>query len=111
MRRLFIEASAFTNQIASEGQETLITIQDELLARLESGPVIPGTGGIRKLRIPNSRQGNGKRGGYRVIYFDVPELKRTYLLGLYGKGEKADLSHKEITALKRLVDRVKQEVR
>lgn len=110
MRRLFIEASAFTKQIDVEGQETLILIQDELLERLESGTVIPGTGGIRKLRVSNARRGKGKRGGYRVVYFDIPELKRLYLLGLYGKGEKADLSHEDKRGLKWLVDCVKREV-
>jgi mRNA-degrading endonuclease RelE of RelBE toxin-antitoxin system len=111
MRRLFIEASVFTKKVDTEGRETLLAIQGELLERLESSPVIPGTGGLRKLRVSNASKGKGKRGGYRVIYLDLPEVERTYLLGLYGKGEKADLSQDEKKILKGLVERLKREVR
>jgi len=111
MRRLFIEASAFTKKVDAEGRETLLTIQGELLDRLESSPVIPGTGGLRKLRVSDASKGKGKRGGYRVIYLDLPEVKRTFLLGLYGKGEKADLSQDEKKVLKGLVERIKREAR
>lgn len=111
MRRLFVETSAFTKKVDGEGRETLLLIQGELLDRLESSPVIPGTGGLRKLRVSNEAKGKGKRGGYRVIYLDLPEVKRTYLLGLYGKGEKADLSQDEKKVLKGLVERIKREAR
>jgi RelE toxin of RelE / RelB toxin-antitoxin system len=64
------------------------------------GDVIPGTGGLRKVRI--GRSGSGKRGGARVIYYyhhvDVP----IFLLALYAKNEKADLTaaeKKEFAAL------------
>jgi hypothetical protein len=54
------------------------------------GDVIPGTGGLRKVRI--GRGDSGKRGGARVIYYfhdsDVP----IFLLALYAKNEKADLT-------------------
>lgn len=89
----------------------LLLIQGELLERLESSPVIPGTGGLRKLRVSDAGRGKGKRGGYRVIYLDIPEMKRTYLLGLYGKGDKADLSQDEKKVLKGLVERLKREAR
>jgi hypothetical protein len=57
------------------------------------GDVIPGTGGLRKLRVGLS--GGGKRGGARVIYYfynaDVPIL----LMALYAKNEKADLNERD----------------
>ena len=57
------------------------------------GDVIPGTGGLRKLRVGLS--GSGKRGGARVIYYfynaDVPVL----LMAIYAKNEKADLSERD----------------
>jgi hypothetical protein len=67
------------------------------------GDLIPGTGGLRKIRIGKS--GRGKRGGARVIYYfysvDFPLL----LLGLYAKNEKADLTARE---KKKLIDAVKE---
>lgn len=67
------------------------------------GDVIPGTGGLRKVRIGQGER--GKRGGARVIYYfysaDFPLL----LLGLYAKNEKSDLSARE---KKKLVDAVKE---
>src|SRR5712671_2166390 len=57
------------------------------------GDVIPGTGGLRKVRI--GRGGSGKRGGARVVYYfhsvDLP----IFLLALYAKNEKSDLTAAE----------------
>jgi hypothetical protein len=109
MRRVFVETSAFSKTVDEEGRETLLLIQEELLRRLESGPVITGTGGLRKLRVSDAGRGKGKRGGYRVIYLDIPEMGRTYLLGLYDKNEKTDISHEEKRVLKSLVEKIKRE--
>src|SRR5687767_13254374 len=57
------------------------------------GDVIPGTGGLRKVRV--GRGGSGKRGGVRIVYyFHDPEMP-IYLLALYAKNEKSDLSASE----------------
>lgn len=111
MRRTFIETSAFVRKVDAEGRGILPQIQEELLERVESCPIIPGTGGLRKLRVADVGRGKGKRGGYRVIYLDLPQVERTYLLGLYGKGEKADLSQDEKKVLKALAERLKREAR
>jgi hypothetical protein len=64
----------------------------------EAGDEIGGTGGARKVRVAS--RGKGKRGGYRVITFysgkDVP----VFLLAVYSKGEKANLSKAERNELK-----------
>ncbi len=64
------------------------------------GVVIPGTGGVRKVRV--SASGRGKRGGARVIYLfggdDVP----IFLLAVFAKNEKADLSQAERNDLKKI---------
>ena len=52
-----------------------------------------GTGGIRKLRW--ARQGGGKSGGIRVIYYFHSEIMPLYLLAAFGKNEKANLSSEE----------------
>jgi hypothetical protein len=66
----------------------------------EQGDRIAGTGGFRKLRV--RRPGSGKSGGYRVITFfsgtDIP----VFLVTVFGKGEKANLTRAEQNALARL---------
>ena len=58
-----------------------------------SGDLLQGTGGIRKLRW--SAQGKGKRGGVRVIYYRHNEAMPLFLLTVFGKGEKANISKGE----------------
>jgi len=51
------------------------------------------------------------RGGYRVIYLDLPNGARTHLLALYDKGEKDDISDDEKRILSIIVERIKKEAR
>lgn len=111
MRRAFIEATSFSRRADREGGEALRLIQAELLKRLESGRVIQGTGGLRKLRVADARRGKGKRGGYRVIYLDLPHVERTYLLALYGKDEKDDISNEEKRILRAWAEKLKEAVK
>ncbi|HVC08909.1 MAG TPA: type II toxin-antitoxin system RelE/ParE family toxin [Elusimicrobiota bacterium] len=107
MRRTFVETSSFARRADQEGPDALREIQAELLKRLESGRVIPGTGGLRKLRIADAGRNKGARGGYRVIYLDLPRIERTYLLALYDKGEKDDISSEEKKILRLLSSELK----
>ena len=59
-----------------------------------SGDVIPNSDGARKIRW-NSR-GKGKRGGVRIIYFNVTEQGYIYLLTLYQKSAKENMTATEI---------------
>jgi hypothetical protein len=70
-----------------------------------AGDVIPGTGGVRKLRFASS--GHGKRGGARVIYYYLDESVPLYALPAYPKNAKADLTAEEKLAAKRLVEAIK----
>jgi hypothetical protein len=74
---------------------------DYLAAHPKAGVVMQGTGGIRKLRWV--RESMGKRGGVRVIYYYHDERMPLYLLTIFGKGEKDNLTKAEQTALRRLV--------
>lgn len=67
----------------------------------ESGPIIPGTGGLRKMRWALS--GKGKRGGSRVIYYYYTSKSEILLLTAYAKNEKEDLTEKDKKLLKELV--------
>ena len=77
----------------------------ELIAYLSmhpgAGVLIKGTGGIRKLRW--ARSGGGKSGGVRVVYYFHNHEIPLYLLTLFGKNEKSNLSMEEKTDLSRLV--------
>src|SRR6516165_7382671 len=103
MRRLFIHTPIFSKKIDSRGGEALVlAIEEELLKNQEAGDLVPGIGGIRKMRVADSSRGKGKRGGYRVLYLDVPHREVIYLLYFYGKDEAEDLTAQEKKLFKEL---------
>ena len=57
------------------------------------GDIIPGSRGLRKVRI--GRDGIGKRGGTRVVYYFYNQDFPILLLALYAKNEKSDLTTAE----------------
>ena len=73
-----------------------------LAAHPSAGDVIQGTGGIRKLRW--AAQGKGKSGGVRVIYYYHNGSIPLFLLTIFGKGEKANLSKSECNDLSKFTD-------
>ena len=81
------------------------------MANPELGDVMKGCGGLRKLRTADPRRGKGKRGGARVIYLYVPEAKWFFLLDVYGKDEKDDLSAGEKKELTRLAEELKKQAK
>ncbi len=72
----------------------------------EAGDLIPGGGGLRKVRW--SRRGTGKRGGVRVIYFYYNPGMPLYLLMIYAKSQRDDLSPDARRSVQALVERLKQ---
>ncbi|MDA3870183.1 MAG: type II toxin-antitoxin system RelE/ParE family toxin [Gammaproteobacteria bacterium] len=74
-----------------------LSIINYLAVHPASGDIMQGTGGIRKLRW--SAQGKGKSGGVRVIYYHHNESMPLFLLTLFGKGEKANLTKSECNDL------------
>lgn len=68
----------------------------------KAGDLIKGTGGVRKLRW--RRGGKGKSGGVRVIYYFHSERMPLYLLTVFAKNERADLSQAERNELASLVE-------
>ena len=69
-----------------------------------AGDVMKGTGGVRKLRW--RRGGQGKSGGVRVIYYVYDERMPLYLLTLFGKGDRANLTKAERNELAGLARRL-----
>ena len=68
--------------------------------------VIKGTGGVRKVRV--ALEGRGKSGGARVVYYFHSEAIPLYLLTVFAKNEKANISKAERNALARLVELLKR---
>ena len=79
---------------------------DYVAANPEAGDVIPETGGLRKLRW--GRQGSGKRGGVRVIYYVYDLEMPLYLITVYAKAARGDLSPDEKRTLTALAAELKQ---
>ena len=87
-------------KLISDQQRALLV--DYLAYHPAAGDLIPGTGGVRKLRW--SLEGRGKRGGARVVYFyhdrDVP----IFVLTAYAKNERADLSQQDRNDFRKLTE-------
>lgn len=97
-----IETSLFTKQVrAALSEEEYRLLQLELILRPDSGDLIPGSGGLRKVRCRLA--GRGKRGGARVIYYWKRAANQIFLLFLYPKGVQSKLAPAELRALRRLV--------
>ena len=77
-------------------------IVDHLAAHPAAGDLIEGTGGVRKLRW--ARDSRGKSGGVRVIYYFHSGVMPLYLLTMFAKNERANLSKAERNELAELVD-------
>lgn len=75
-----------------------------LLQDPDAGDVMPGTGGLRKLRWTDSRRGKGKRGGLRILYLYLPGDGEIWFFTVYDKDEVNDLTPRERVLLKKAVD-------
>lgn len=83
------------------------TIEGVLCDRLDVGPLLKRTGGLRKMRY--AREFEGKRGGVRVIYFPDEGCQRVYMVLAYGKGRKETLTRAEEQELLQLTTELKGE--
>jgi len=72
-----------------------------------AGPVVPGTGGARKARA--ARGGRGKSGGARIIYYVMTKRGVIYLLDVYAKSEKEDLSDGQKNEIRKRVEALEAE--
>jgi len=104
VKALFVELSAFTRYRSQYlDDEGLRGLQNSILKIADAGDLIPGTGGLRKLRHGDANRGKGKRGGLRVIYFWWEAKRQAWLFTLYDKDELDNLSEKEKSTLKKLL--------
>jgi mRNA-degrading endonuclease RelE of RelBE toxin-antitoxin system len=97
------ETPIFTRQVlAAKNDEEYRLLQVRLVLNQELGVVIPGTGGLRKVRW--QAEGRGKRGGYRVIYYWARTDGVILMLYMFAKNERGDLTPDQKKALRRVVE-------
>jgi len=99
---IITETKVFTRQITKLiPDDEYRELQQELVLNPGAGDIIRHSGGLRKLRWRSATK--GKRGGIRVIYYWYLSEDEIYMLLAYGKGEKDDLSAKEVRRLRGIV--------
>jgi len=99
---VIIETSVFTRQAQKLlSDEEYRRLQMDLSSRPDMGVIIPGSGGLRKVRW--GVHGRGKRGGVRVIYYWAVKQKRLFMLLIYPKNVRDDLSPAQLKMLKQIV--------
>jgi hypothetical protein len=101
----FIETSTFTRMVTELlSDDEYRELQNILVEDPERGDIIKGGGGIRKLR--HAVQGRGKSGGVRVIYYWVKDNHQIFMLVVYPKSKKDNLTDKETAILREYVKRL-----
>lgn len=102
-----IETNAFLRsaKVAGMSEDERQTVVDVIAANPDAGDIMPGCGGARKVRV--GRRGAGKSGGYRVVTYYANENVPVFLLTVFPKNMKTNLTKTEqkdfATACKRLV--------
>lgn len=105
MSLVFIELSFF-DKFRQEhlSDDELRELQSELIDNPEKGELIPGLGGLRKIRIPSKNK--GKRGGARVIYYYYVDGSQIWLFTAYNKNKTVDLSSDEKKIFVKVLERL-----
>lgn len=80
-------------------------VERELLENPRAGDVIPGTGGVRKLRVAFTNR--GKRSSARTIYLYVTAREKVFFLLTYGKNMQEDLTSDQKRTIRALVESLK----
>lgn len=98
---------AETNHFSARADKLLSEIHRQEIAVMVAenpacGPVMAGTGGCRKVRF--AFRGRGKSGGVRVIYLNCGETAPIFLLALFAKNERANLSKQERNELAKVAE-------
>ena len=105
MKATFVELPAFERLRPDYlSDEEFSVLQHALMARPDTGDVMPGTGGLRKLRFADARRRKGTRGGLRVIYFHWLAGRQFWLFTLYDKDEASDLTAIQRRAFKKALE-------
>ena len=109
MKRVFIETPSFTKRWFTLGfdDENLAELQQFLIKNPDASVVMVGTGGLKKIRY--AFKGRGKSGSARVCYVDFASFEKNYLIQVFSKDEKSNLSDEEKKAVKTVIAALKKE--
>ena len=103
----FIEQPVFTRLLLElVDDDAYRRFQNELAANPEKGPVVKGSGGLRKARL--ALPGRGKSGGARVLYLWFASHRTVVFYFIFTKGEMEDLPAAQMKAIKNEVQRIKK---
>ena len=106
----FIESRPFTRRLHElagvAADELLRTIQRELEQNPDRGAMVPGLGGVRKVRVPG--RSKGKRGGYRCLYLYLEKRQHIHLLLLLAKNEQEDATAEQRSLIRQWVAEIKK---
>ena len=102
-----IETPIFTKLLKDleVSDEDYRELQGLLVISPDYGDLIIGTGGARKVRM--KRSGGGKRGGHRVIYYWKYQSDQIYMLLVYSKGKRDDLTPNQKKDLKNVIEEIR----
>jgi hypothetical protein len=103
---VFIETKLFTQLV----KEYLIDdeyseLQQYIMKNPEVGKIIRGSGGVRKIRW--AREGMGKSGGVRIIYYWAKARNQVYMLTMYIKSEKENIDKKTLAQIAKELEGMK----
>jgi len=104
VKAVFVELPPF-ERYRSEyfDDDSFSKLQQLLMLNPQAGDVIPGAGGLRKLRFADERRGKGKCGGLRVVYYWWNTESEFWLFTVYDKDEMSDLSKAQREVLKEMI--------
>ncbi|MCX7546298.1 type II toxin-antitoxin system RelE/ParE family toxin [Marinicella gelatinilytica] len=101
---VFIETPIFTRQIQSLMNDDMYgELQKALIFKPDTGDLIKGSGGLRKVRW--KLKGTGKSGGVRVIYYWYTSAEQIYMIFAYPKSKQDNLTAEQLAALKAVMQR------
>jgi hypothetical protein len=103
---VFVETQIFTQMVKEYlSDEEYAELQKYIMKDPEVGKIIRGGGGVRKVRW--SREGVGKSGGVRAIYYWVKKRDEVYMLTMYSKNEKENISKKTLAQIAKSLEDIK----
>ena len=106
----FVQSQAFARDWARNGldDDALRTLEVAIMACPDRWPLIEGTGGLRKIRFADPRSNRGKSGSFRVCYVYFEKYGSVWLVTVFGKNEKSDLSKADKSVISKLIQEIEE---